>query len=79
MMNNLANLVQTLRIANNPMKALEQMGNNNPLASKAFQMVQGKNDQEIMQVAENLAKEQGKDINQIKQEIITQLRSMGFM
>lgn len=73
------NLIQTLRMASNPALALQQIANQDPIFKKAFDMTNGKSEQEIMQIAENLAKSQGKDLNQIKQGIINQLNQIGLM
>lgn len=72
-MMNLLNLAQTLRVANNPIEALQGLTNKNPVYAKAFEMVRGKNDQEIMQIAQNLAQSQGKDFNQLQQQIMLQI------
>lgn len=73
------NLIQTLKMANNPALALQQMANQDPIFKKAFDMTNGKSEQEIMQIAQNLAQSQGKDFNQVKQSIINQLNQIGFM
>lgn len=72
-MMNLQNLAQTLKIANDPIGALQNMANQNPIFAKACEMIQGKNEQEIMQIAQNLAKSQGKDLNQLQQQIMRQI------
>lgn len=69
MVQNLASLVQTLRAANNPMAMLQQMAGQNPVYGKAFEMVKGKSEAEIMQIAENLAKTQNVDLNQLRQQL----------
>ena len=73
------NLIQTLRMASNPALALQQIANQDPIFKKAFDMTNGKSEQEIMQIAENLAKSQGKDFNQVKQDVINQLNQIGLM
>ena len=73
------NLIQMLRMANNPTLALQQVANQDPVFKKAFDMTNGKSEQEIMQIAQNLAKSQGKDFNQVKQSVINQLNQIGFM
>lgn len=72
------NLIQTLRMASNPALALQQIANQDPIFKKAFDMTNGKSEQEIMQIAQNLAKSQGKDFNQVKQDVINQLNQIGF-
>lgn len=73
MMNNLSNIARTLRMVNDPIGTLQGMINQSPVYAKTFEMVQGKNDQEIMKIAENLAKSQGKDLNQLQQQILRQI------
>ena len=72
-MMNLLNLAQTLKMASNPTITLQNMVGQNPILAKAFEMTQGKNGQEIMQIAQNLAKSQGKDLNQLQQQILRQI------
>lgn len=69
-MMNLANLAVRLKMSNNPLALLEQLGGNNPVIQKAIQMTQGKNPEQIMQIARNLAKEKGVDFEQFKNGII---------
>lgn len=42
---------------------IQQMVRNNPLYKRAEQMAQGKSDEELKQVAVNLCKQRGIDIN----------------
>lgn len=53
----------------NPQQMLMQMASSNPAVAKALEMTQGKTPQEQMTIAQNLAKSQGKDLNQIKQSL----------
>lgn len=54
----------------------QQMLNSNPLFQRAAQMAHGKNEQEIAQIAENLCKQRGLDINQMYQQFQNQMQSM---
>jgi len=62
-MNGMMELIGMIKGAGNPMAYLQQQAQNNPVIARALQMTQGRNP---MQVAENLAREQGIDLNQFK-------------
>ena len=51
------------------MEMLQQQAQNNPVIAQALQMTQGKSGNEIMQIANNLAKAQGTDINALRQQL----------
>ena len=68
-MNNLMGLIGMIRGAQNPMAYLQQQAQSNPAIARALEMVQGKNPQEIMGIAQNLAQQQGADINQLRQQL----------
>lgn len=70
---NLVNLAQTLKMASNPNAALQSMIGQNPIIAKALEMTKGKNETEIMQIAQNLAKSQGVDFNQFQQNVMRQI------
>ena len=48
-----------LQHSNNPSMLMESYRAQNPLLSRAMQMAQGKNPQELAMIARNLAKQQG--------------------
>lgn len=54
----------------------QQMMNSNPLFQRAAQMAHGKSEQEIVQIAENLCKQRGLDVNQMYQQFQGQMQSM---
>lgn len=72
-MMNLVNLAQTLKMASNPTAALQSMIGQNPAIAKALEMTKGKNEAEIMQIAQNLAKSRNVDFNQFQQNIMRQI------
>ena len=65
---NLIQLVNLIR-ASGPEKALQQMAGQNPAAAQAMKMIEGKNPQQINQIAANMARERGVDINALTQQI----------
>lgn len=65
---NIFQLVQLIR-SSGPEKALQQMAGQNPAAAQALKMVQGKTPQQIDQIAANMARERGVDINALTQQI----------
>lgn len=57
----------------NPMVMMNMMVRKNPQLAQCFnmaqQMTQGKSPEQIQQIANNLAKQNGLDINQVNQQI----------
>ena len=56
-----------LQHSNNPSRLRERFMAQNPLLSRAMQMAQGKNPQELAMIARNLAKQQGINDQQFAQ------------
>ena len=63
MNNPIAMLLNIARSGGNPMAAMQQMANNNPQMRQAMQMMQGKSPAELQQMAQNIARERGIDLN----------------
>lgn len=57
---------------NNPQQMFWQMAQNDPRVRQAMQMIQGKSPQELQQMAVNLAKERGVDLNALVQNLAQQ-------
>lgn len=57
-------LLNIARSGGNPMAAMQQMANNNPQMRQAVQMMQGKSQAELQQMAQNIARERGIDLNE---------------
>lgn len=55
-----------LQNTKNPMAMMEQMYGNNPMFQRAKMMVQGKDKKGQMQILNNLCKQRGIDLNQLK-------------
>lgn len=51
----------------NPNQIMQNMLYQNPLFQRAVQMAQGKSETELMQVAENICREKGINVEQAKQ------------
>lgn len=64
-------LVQAMQQGRNPMALMQTMAQQNPQVAQALQMVQGRSPQQLQQMAQNMAKERGIDLNQL-------LRQMGI-
>ena len=60
-------MVQMLQCSQNPNMLMEKLMSQNPLLSRAMQMGQGKNPQELAMIARNLAKQQGINDQQFAQ------------
>ena len=60
-------MMQMLQYSQNPNMLMEKMKAQNPLLSRAMQMAQGKNPQELAMIARNLAKQQGINDQQFAQ------------
>ena len=56
-----------LQHSNSPSMLMESFREQNPLLSRAMQMAQGKNPQELAMIARNLAKQQGINDQQFAQ------------
>ena len=62
-------MLQMARNGGNPMQMLQQMAGQNPQAAQAMRLIQGTNPQQLRQIAENMAKERGVDLNQIARQM----------
>ena len=60
-------MMQMLQSSQNPNMLMEKLMSQNPLLSRAMQMAQGKNPQELAMIARNLAKQQGINDQQFAQ------------
>mgnify|MGYP000162196578 FL=1 len=69
MMNNpMMQLMQLMRNGGNPMTMLNQMTGNNPMVGQLMQSMQGKSPDALRQMAMNIAKERGIDLEQFAQQ-----------
>ena len=70
--NPMMQMVQLLRGGQNPMQLMEQMARQDPKANQALGMIKGKSPQQLEQMARNMAREKGIDLDMM-------LRQMGLM
>lgn len=68
MNNQMMQIMQLMRSGGNPMTLLNQMTGNNPMVSSLMQSMQGKSPDALRQMAMNIAKERGVDLNQFAQQ-----------
>ena len=69
-----AMLAQAMRMGSDPRRMMEQMARNDPRISKALGMIQGKSPQQLEQMARNIAREQGIDLNQLARSLGAPIR-----
>lgn len=70
MMNNpLMMLMGLMRSGGNPMMMLQQMAGKDPQVAQFMRMLNGKNTQQLQQMAENVAKGKGVSINDVARQL----------
>ena len=62
-------LVQAMQQGQTPMALMQAMAQQKPQAAQVLRMMQGKNPQQLQQMAQNMAKERGVDINQMLRQL----------
>ena len=55
------------RQGGNPIQMMQQLAGGSPQISQALQIINGKNPQQLQQIAMNMARERGIDMNQLAQ------------
>lgn len=68
MNNRMMQVLQLMRNGGNPMTMLNQMTGNNPMVGQLMQSMQGKSPDALRQMAMNIAKERGIDLEQFAQQ-----------
>lgn len=66
-------IIKVYKGGGNPLALMAQMANTNPEMAQAMQMVDGKSPQQIKQMVQNMANEQGIDLKQLAQQYGLQL------
>lgn len=66
-------LIQAARSGRNPMEMLQQMAAGNPAAASLMQSIRGKSPAELQQMAANLARERGTDLQTVANQLGIQL------
>ena len=64
---NLMQILQMLQGSTNPMSLLQQLTGNNPIVQRALQMAQGKEANQLQEIAKNLAQQRGMNEQQLNQ------------
>lgn len=59
-------MLQLLKGSKDPMSLMQQMYGNNPMFQRAVQMLQGKSHEGQMEVLNNICKQRGIDLQQLK-------------
>lgn len=67
--NPLMQAVAAMRSGRNPAQFLGDMAQNNPQMAQAMQMIQGKSPAELREMAMNIARERGLDINEVARSL----------
>lgn len=67
--NPIMQLAQLARSGGNPIQAIQQMAGGDKRIAQAYGMIQGKNAQQLQQMAENMARERGTNINEIMRDL----------
>ena len=68
MNNQMMQLMQLMRTGGNPTALLQQMTGGNPMVNNLMQSMQGKSPDALRQMAMNIAKERGIDLNKFAQQ-----------
>lgn len=61
-------LIRVYKGGGDPMQMLSQMAQSNPQMAQAMQMLQGKSPQQIQSMVQNMANEQGVDLNALARQ-----------
>lgn len=69
MTNILGTLIQAARSGGNPMQVLGGMAQGNHIMQQGANMIAGKSPQELEQLARNMAKQRGVDIDQMIEQL----------
>ena len=59
--------MQMMQAGQNPMALMQQQFGNDPMFSRAMQMAQGKNEEQLKDTIRNLARQKGMDDNALNQ------------
>lgn len=69
MNNPLLSLVQAMRSGQNPQNLLVNMAKQDARVRQALEMTRGKTPQQMRQIAENMARERGLDLNDVARQL----------
>lgn len=69
MINPMQMMMQAMQGGQNPMQWLAQMSGRNPQFQQLQQIVQGKSPEQLMQIADNMARERGTTVQALAQQM----------
>ena len=69
MMMNPMQMIQMLQSSGNPMQAIMNMANQNPMLRSAIQMMNGKTPQQMEQTVRQIAQQRGVDLDQLARQM----------
>jgi uncharacterized protein YidB (DUF937 family) len=69
MMMNPMQMIQMLQSSGNPMQAMMNMANQNPMLRNAIQMMNGKTPQQMEQTVRQIAQQRGVDLDQLAHQM----------
>jgi len=69
MMMNPMQMIQMLQSSGNPMQAMMNMANQNPMLRNAIQMMNGKTPQQMEQTVRQIAQQRGVDLDQLARQM----------
>ena len=61
-------MIQAAMSGASAMQFLQQMAGQNPMVSQAMSLIQGKNTEQLQQIAENMARQRGTTIEEIARQ-----------
>lgn len=62
-------MINMARNGGNPMQLMQQMARSNPQVNQVMQMMNGKSPEQLRQMASNMAKERGMNLEQVAQQL----------
>ena len=62
-------MIQMLQSSGNPMQAMMNMANQNPMLRNAIQMMNGKTPQQMEQTVRQIAQQRGVDLDQLARQM----------
>lgn len=67
--NPMMRMIQLMRSGQSPMGMMQEMAQQDPRAQQAMQMIQGKSPQQLRQMAQNMAREKGIDLDMVMRQM----------
>ena len=67
--NPMMRMIQLMQSGQSPMGMMQEMAQQDPRAQQAMQMIQGKSPQQLRQMAQNMAREKGIDLDMVMRQM----------